>query len=110
MGPKEAKCCPTSDAEKTPLERTVELMSRCSAWRNTAGSVGSAILDDQLRWAELFEDSIQRLRVQRLSDNFAEVVQLRFAPPECTIQDRCLIARTDPLPPEIFAHGDASKM
>merc|ERR1712129_74001 len=98
-----AKCC---SPMRPPLECTVELMSRCSAWRNTAGSVGAAILEEQLRWAELFEDSIQRPRLRRLSEVFGASTQVRFAPLECTLQDRCLLAGAEPLPPGIWAHGE----
>merc|ERR1712093_45199 len=104
-----ARCCAPSSSPsgmKESFERVVELMSRCSAWRNTAGSVGSAILDEQLRWAELFEDAIQRLRIQRLLEVFGDAAQVRFAPPECTLQDRCLVASSAPLPPGIWAHSD----
>jgi hypothetical protein len=97
------------DCHGQAFEKTVELMSRCSAWRNTAGSFGSAILDEQLRWAELFEDSLQRLRTQRLVEVFGAATQVRFAPSECTMQDRCLVASAPPLPPGIWAHGDCSE-
>ncbi|CAJ1364061.1 unnamed protein product [Effrenium voratum] len=35
--------------------KAVELMSRCSAWRSASGSLGNAIGEEQLRWAEAFE-------------------------------------------------------
>jgi hypothetical protein len=95
--------------EATQFEKVVELMSRCSAWRTAAGSDGNAINANQIRWAEFFEDALQHLRLQRLCTLFGTAAQIRFAPPECTLQDRCLLASASPLPPGIWAHGETAK-
>lgn len=89
-----------------PFERVVETMSRCSAWRSASGSDGNAIHADQLAWAELFEDALQSLRLRRLEEVFGFATEVRFAPSECTLQDRCLVAAASPLPPGIWAHGE----
>lgn len=89
------------------LERAVEVLSRCSAWRSASGSEGNAIHGDQVAWAELFEDSVQALRLGRLAEIFEAVEQVRFAPAECTLQDRCLVAGPAPLPEGVLAHGEA---
>jgi len=89
-----------------PLERAVELMSRCSAWRTATHSFGSGIDPEQITWAERFEDGIQILRLRRLKTIFGDAVQVRFAPRECTMQDRCLIAGASSLPPSLLANGD----
>merc|ERR1719401_850482 len=77
----------------------------CSAWRTASGSEGNAIHPEQVAWAELFEDALQSLRLQRLRRTFGEAVQVRFAPRECTLQDRCLVASVAPLPPGLWAHS-----
>lgn len=74
------------------LERGVETMSRCCAWRTTAQSLGNAILPKQERWSELFEDAVQSVRLRKLRLAFGSSAQVRFAPRSCTLQDRCLIA------------------
>jgi len=96
------------DLGMAQLERTVEIMSRCSAWRTAAGSNGNAIHTDQLEWAELFEDALQTLRLRRLDRIFGASTEVRFAPSSCTLQDRCLIAGPPPLPTGIFAHDGTS--
>merc|ERR1712232_1505164 len=45
---------------------SVNVMSRCSAWRTASNSLGNAILPEQVQWAELFEDALQGLRLKRL--------------------------------------------
>lgn len=99
-----SKRCPGLRAEPA-LHRAVEMMSRCAAWRNTAGSLGNAIHEDQLRWSEFFEDGVQAVRLQRLKEIFGDAVQVRFAPQECTLQDRCLVAAAPPLPAALWSHG-----
>merc|ERR1719199_1302954 len=81
-------------------------MSRCTAWRTASGSLGNAIEPEQLAWAELFEDSIQALRLRRLRHVFGEAIQVRFAPQSCTLQDRCLLASTVPLAEGLLAMED----
>merc|ERR1740121_570205 len=85
-------------------------MSRCSAWRTASESDGNAIGPEQVAWAELFEDALQALRIRRLREIFGAATQVRFAPRECTLQDRCLMAAAPPLPSGLWAHGgdDAS--
>ncbi|CAK0792748.1 unnamed protein product, partial [Prorocentrum cordatum] len=56
-----------------------------------------------------FEDAVQALRLRRLAELFEAVAQVRFAPSECTLQDRCLVAGAAPLPEGILAHGEASR-
>lgn len=80
------------------LHRVVELMSRCSAWRTACGSEGNAIGPEQVEWAELFEDALQSPRLRRLGQIFGSAAQVRFAPNSCTLQDRCLLAASTPLP------------
>jgi len=87
------------------LERAVETLSRCSAWRTTAKSLGNGVLEEQLEWAELFEDSIQSFRLRRLEDIFGASAEIRFAPSQCTLQDRCLVSvQGTELPAGVFAH------
>merc|ERR1719359_2100047 len=81
-------------------------MSRCSAWRTAQHSVGSGIDPEQITWAQRFEDGIQSLRLCKLKAIFGDAVQVRFAPLECTMQDRCLLACTPPLPRGLLANGD----
>jgi len=95
------KCC-----AEAGFERSVDIMSRCSAWRTASESRGNAIHDEQLEWAELFEDSLQALRLQRLRQIFSTVNEVRFAPRNCTMQDRCLLACTGEFPDGLLAHGD----
>jgi len=92
-------------ASATALERTVEVMSRCSAWRSAAGSEGNAVQTEQLLWAELFEDCLQAPRLRRLGRVFGAAAEVRFAPRRCTLQDRCLVAAAEPLPGGLWAHG-----
>merc|ERR1719437_177310 len=87
------------------MERTVGVMSRCSAWRTASNSLGNAILPEQCEWAELFEDMVQSLRLQRLERIFGAAEELRFAPIECTLQDRCLVAAPPPLPAALWMQG-----
>jgi len=89
-----------------PVGAAVEVMSRCSAWRTASGSLGNAIQPEQREWAELFEDALQAPRLRRLHNIFGAAEEVRFAPHECTLQDRCLLAGTPPLPAGLFAHGD----
>jgi len=96
----------SKDQTGTPMaafQRSVDVMSRCSAWRNTFGSDGNAIHDAQLEWAELFEDALQALRLRRLEQLLGAAAQVRFAPSECTLQDRCLLAGAAPLPRSLWA-------
>lgn len=88
------------------LQRVVEVMSRCSAWRSAAGSEGNAVQDGQLQWAELFEDCLQAPRLRRLGQVFGAAAEVRFAPRGCTLQDRCLLASAAPLPAGLWAHGE----
>ena len=85
------------------LVKAVEVMSKCSAWRSASGSLGNAITSEQVSWAELFEDHLQTLRLKRLSTAFGTSLEVRFAPRECTLQDRCLLATESPLPETICA-------
>ena len=88
-----------SGSSKTDaLVRAVEVMSKCSAWRSASGSLGNAITSEQVSWAELFEDHLQSLRLKRLSIAFGSSAEVRFAPRECTLQDRCLLAAEDTIP------------
>lgn len=98
--------CPQGAGAGAGLERVVDVMSRCSAWRTASESEGNAIGPEQVAWAELFEDGLQALRIQRLCDIFGAATQVRFAPRECTLQDRCLLAGAPPLPSELWAHGE----
>ncbi|CAE8629944.1 unnamed protein product [Polarella glacialis] len=88
------------------LVRAVEVMSRCSAWRSASGSDGNAICPEQVRWAELFEDHLQALRLRRLAEAFGDSAEVRFAPRECTLQDRCLLAAEPPMPGGLLAHSE----
>lgn len=94
--------------DEAGFERAVEVMSRCSAWRTASESLGNAIQPEQLEWAELFEDALQTLRLRRLAQIFGASSEIRFAPRECTLQDRCLVAAPSPIPEGIRAHGEAS--
>eukprot|EP00439_Symbiodinium_sp_Y106_P049069 s3548_g6.t1 len=97
---------PTRTGCKTSaLVRAVEVMSRCSAWRSASASLGNAITSQQVSWAELFEDHLQSLRLKRLSTAFGTSVEVRFAPQECTLQDRCLLA-AESVPEAIYASSD----
>jgi len=80
------------------FERTVEVMSRSTSWRTNSESLNNAVQTEQIRWSEDFEDALQALRVRRLAEIFGHAVQVRFAPRACTLQDRCLLASTVPLP------------
>ncbi|CAE7805706.1 unnamed protein product [Symbiodinium necroappetens] len=98
---------PTGTRSKTlALVRAVEVMSRCSAWRSASASLGNAITSQQVSWAELFEDHLQSLRLKRLSTAFGASVEVRFAPRECTLQDRCLLAAESSVPEAIYASSD----
>jgi len=101
----------TATPAAAALERAVEVMSRSSAWRSASGSDGNAIRSEQVEWAEVFEDSLQSLRRRRLRRIFGAASEVRFAPRECTLQDRCLVAcGTSPaLPLGLFAHGAESE-
>eukprot|EP00928_Gymnodinium_smaydae_P088082 TRINITY_DN72229_c0_g1_i1.p1 TRINITY_DN72229_c0_g1~~TRINITY_DN72229_c0_g1_i1.p1 ORF type:complete len:481 (+),score=74.16 TRINITY_DN72229_c0_g1_i1:134-1444(+) len=88
------------------LERAVEIMSRCSSWRSASGSLGNAIAPDQVQWAELFEDHLQSLRLRRLKRLFGASIEVRFAPSECTLQDRCLLAGQASLLQTLDAHSN----
>jgi len=98
-----------SDSQAATLmaafQRSVDVMSRCSAWRTASGSDGNAVTDAQLEWAELFEDALQALRLRRLEQLLGAAAQVRFAPSECTLQDRCLLAGPPPLPRSLWAGG-----
>jgi len=102
---------PTNSTSQTAtlmaaFQRSVDVMSRCSAWRTASGSDGNAVSDTQLEWAELFEDALQALRLQRLEQLLGAAAQVRFAPSECTLQDRCLLAGAAPLPRSLWAGGN----
>ncbi|CAK9116620.1 unnamed protein product [Durusdinium trenchii] len=85
------------------LVKAVELMSKCTAWRSAAQSLGNAISDEQITYAQIFEDHLQALRVQKLAQAFGAAKEVRFAPRSCTLQDRCLIGCPDlDLPSEGF--------
>ena len=47
------------------LVKAVELMSKCTAWRSAAQSLGNAISDEQITYAQIFEDHLQ-LRPSRV--------------------------------------------
>lgn len=97
-----------SQLDPKALEKAVEVMSRCSAWRSASGSEGNAISQEQVRWAELFEDHVQALRLRRLKRIFGDSAEVRFAPRACTLQDRCLLA-SQALPADLFTSGAASE-
>lgn len=96
----------TSIMTPPALLQVVELMCRFSAWRTVQGSAGNAIDPEQVVWAEVFEDAVNSLRIRRLQQLFGAAAQVRFAPTQCTLQDRCLIAGRAPLPPGIWANGE----
>lgn len=88
------------------LVRAVEVMSKCSAWRSASQSLGNAISEDQFSWAEIFEDHLQTPRLSKLRRCFGAAAEVRFAPRECTLQDRCLLAMKAPFPRNLMAHHD----
>lgn len=87
----------TGGAQMAAFERVVDVISRNAAWRTTAESFNSAVKDEQVAWAESFEDAVQCLRLRRLQELFEHVTVVRFAPRSCTLQDRCLLACREPL-------------
>mmetsp|Transcript_66861 Transcript_66861/g.160055 ORF Transcript_66861/g.160055 Transcript_66861/m.160055 type:complete len:469 (+) Transcript_66861:27-1433(+) len=90
--------CLAEASQPSDLNAAVEMMSRCSAWRTASGSRGSAHCAEQVELAEHFEDALQAMRLRRLRRLFGDATQVRFAPRECTLQDRCLIATRRSLP------------
>eukprot|EP00435_Cladocopium_sp_Y103_P006392 s1158_g2.t1 len=94
------------NAGSSSLVKAVEVMSKCSAWRSASQSLGNAITDEQLSWAEIFEDHLQTPRLSKLRRCFGAATEVRFAPRECTLQDRCLLAMKPPFPSNLLAHHD----
>ncbi|CAD7950473.1 unnamed protein product [Amoebophrya sp. A120] len=85
----------STNPSRTNKQHIFAQLCKWAAWRNTEQSVDSKLSTEHIKIAEVCDDLVQALRMEKLRTFFKSVSQIVYVPLSNSMQNRAIVCRTD---------------